>query len=95
MDAQAEEEKRIKALMKGMEQAEGGDMFVSTSAVGSIVGLQSDQIKQMASEYAEKSADLAAGRKPDKVLGAQAHQRRMAALQKQIATQEKKIQDVR
>jgi len=80
--------------MKNMEEAEGGDMFVSTSAVGSIVGLQSDQIKQMASQYAEKSADLAAGRKPDKVLGAQAHQRRMTSLQKQINTQKKKIQEV-
>ena len=93
-DIRAEEERRIKTLMKGMAQAEGDEMFVSTAAVGSIVGLQSAEILQMASEYAEKSADLAAGRKPDKVLGAQAHQRRVAILEKQIATQEKRVQEV-
>ena len=94
-DARAEEERRIKALMKGMAEAEGDEMFVSTAAVGSIVGLQSAEIQQMAEEYAEKSADLAAGKKPDKVVGAQAHQRRVAVLGKQIATQEKKLQEVR
>ena len=94
-DARAEEEKRIKALMKGMAQAEGDEMFVSTAAVGSIVGLQSAEIQQMAEQYAEKSADLAAGKKPDKVMGAQAHQRRVAVLKKQIATQEKRAQEVR
>lgn len=81
--------------MKGMAQAEGDEMFVSTAAVGSIVGLQSAEIQQMAEEYAEKSADLAAGKKPDKVMGAQAHQRRVAVLKKQIATQEKRVQEVR
>ena len=81
--------------MKGMAQADGGDLFVSTAAVGSIVGLQSAEIQQMAEEYAEKSADLAAGKKPDKVMGAQAHQRRVAVLKKQIATQEKRVQEVR
>lgn len=93
-DARAEEERRINALMKGMAQAEGDDMFVSTAAVGSIVGLQSAEIQQMAEAYAEKSADLAAGKKPDKVMGAQAHQRRVAILKKQIATQEKRVQEV-
>lgn len=94
-DARAEEERRIKALMKGMAEAEGGDMFVSSAAVGSIVGLQSAEIQQMASEYAEKSADLAAGKKPDKVQGAQAHQRRVAVLEKQITAQQKRVQEVR
>ena len=69
-------------------------MFVSTSAVGSIVGLQSAEIQQMASEYAEKSADLAAGKKPDKVLGVQAHQRRVGMMEKQIAAQEKRVKEV-
>lgn len=93
-DARAEEERRIKALMKGMAQAEGDEMFVSTAAVGSIVGMQSAEILQMAEEYAEKSADLAAGKKPDKVMGAQAHQRRVAVLKKQIAAQEKRLQEI-
>ena len=92
-DARLDEEKRIKALMKGMAETEG-DMFVSKAAIGSIVGLQSAEILQMASEYEEKRADLEAGKKPDKVAGAQAHARMMAALEKQIAGQEKKCQDV-
>ena len=94
-DARADEERRIKALMKGMAQAEGDEMFVSTAAVGSIVGLQSAEILQMASEYEEKRADLAAGKKPDKASGAQAHKRMVAALEKQIAIQEKKCEEVR
>ena len=40
-------------------------------------------------------ADLEAGKKPDKVMGAQAHKRTVAALQKQIAVQEKKMEEVR
>lgn len=80
--------------MKGMAQAEGDEMFVSTAAVGSIVGLQSAEILQMASEYEEKRADLAAGKKPDKASGAQAHKRMVAALEKQIALQEKKCEEV-
>ena len=94
-DARADEERRIKVLMKGMAQAEGDEMFVSTAAVGSIVGLQSAEILQMASEYEEKRADLAAGKKPDKASGAQAHKRMVAALEKQIAIQEKKCEEVR
>ena len=93
-DARANEERRIKALMKGMAQAEGDEMFVSTAAVGSIVGLQSAEILQMASEYEEKRADLVAGKKPDKASGVQAHKRMVAALEKQIAVQEKKCEEV-
>ena len=39
-------------------------------------------------------ADLEAGKKPDKAAGAQAHQRTVASLQKQIGMQEKKCQEV-
>ena len=81
--------------MKRMAQAKGDEMFVSTAAVGSIVGLQSAEILQMASEYEEKRADLAAGKKPDKASGAQAHKRMVAALEKQIAKQETKWEEVR
>ena len=93
-DVRQAEEKRIKALMKNMEQTEG-DVFVSKAAVGSIVGLQSAEIQQMVSEYEEKRAGLEAGKKPDKVVGAQAHARMVAALEKQIALQEKKCTEVR
>ena len=40
-------------------------------------------------------ADLEAGKKPDKVMGAQAHKRAVAALEKQIAVQQKKVEEVR
>jgi hypothetical protein len=84
-------QKRIRALMKGMAETEKDESFVSKAAVGSIVGLQFAQIQQMASEYEEKRADLEAGKRPDKVMGAQAHKRTVAALQKQIVVQEKKV----
>lgn len=93
VDLRADEEKRIKALMKGLQAAEANEMLVSTSAVGSIVGLQSAEIQQMAMEYEGKRADLEAGKKPDKAAGAQAHQRTVASLQKQIGMQEKKCQE--
>lgn len=93
-DERADEEKRIRALMKGMAETEKDEMFVSKAAVGSIVGLQSAQIQQMASEYEEKRADLEAGKKPDKVMGAQAHKRTVAALQKQIGAQQRKVEEV-
>ena len=39
-------------------------------------------------------ADLEAGKKPDKVMGAQAHKRSVTALQRQIASQEKRLEEV-
>ena len=44
--------------------------------------------------HAAQRADLEAGKKPDKVMGAQAHKRTVAALQKQIATQDKRVEEV-
>ncbi len=77
-----------------MEQTESS-LFLSKAAVGSIVGLQSAEIQQMVSEYEEKKAGLEAGKRPDKVAGAQSHARMVAALEKQIALQEKRCQEVR
>ncbi|XP_064386221.1 coiled-coil domain-containing protein 93-like [Halichondria panicea] len=91
-DSRAAEEKRIKALMKNMEEAEGS-LFLSKAAVGSIVGLQSAEIQQMVSEYEEKRAGLEAGKRPDKVAGAQTHARMVAALEKQITLQGKKCEE--
>jgi hypothetical protein len=87
-----EEEKRIKALMKGMASA--GDESLSSVAVGSIVGMQSDEILQVASEYEVKKADLESAQPSEKVMGAQSHLRMVAALQKQIASVEKKCSDL-
>ena len=90
----AEEEERIAALMSGMA-AMGGHGKLTASAVGSIVGMQSDQIAQIASEYADKQAELEAMEKSSKAGGAQNHQRLTAALQKQIQQQEGKLEEVK
>uniref|UniRef100_A0A8C3XJ88 Coiled-coil domain-containing protein 93 n=1 Tax=Chelydra serpentina TaxID=8475 RepID=A0A8C3XJ88_CHESE len=53
-DLQAAEELRIKTLMTGMAAMATEEGRLTASTVGQIVGLQSDEIKQIASEYAEK-----------------------------------------
>ncbi|XP_019863070.1 PREDICTED: coiled-coil domain-containing protein 93-like [Amphimedon queenslandica] len=88
-----EEEKRIKALMKGMASA-GTDDTLSSAMVGSIVGMQSSEILQVASEYEVKRADLESAQPSEKVLGAQSHLRLVTGLQKQIASFEKKCSEV-
>lgn len=45
-------QQRIKKLLSGMAAA--GEGRLTASAIGSIVGLQSEHIQQMASQYAEK-----------------------------------------
>ncbi|XP_022080112.1 coiled-coil domain-containing protein 93-like [Acanthaster planci] len=92
-ESQEREEKRIQALMKGMSISEEGKVTAST--VGSIVGLQSEEIGQIASEYADKKSELQMeAEKPERMSGAQQHQRMVASLNKQIANQEKKLAEV-
>ncbi|XP_019645976.1 PREDICTED: coiled-coil domain-containing protein 93-like [Branchiostoma belcheri] len=94
-EAQALEEQRIKALMSGMQATGAADGKLTASAVGSIVGMQSAEIQQIASEYAGKQAELAAEDRPERLSGAQQHKRTVASLNKQIAAQEKKLEEVR
>ncbi|XP_068741636.1 coiled-coil domain-containing protein 93-like [Montipora capricornis] len=47
------EQKRLISLLKGISIMEGKEGALSSSTVGSIVGLQSEEISQIASEYAE------------------------------------------
>ncbi|KAK7484910.1 hypothetical protein BaRGS_00023830 [Batillaria attramentaria] len=54
VDLQAEEERRIKALMSGMSATGLQEGKLTPTAVGSIVGMQSQEIQQIASEYAER-----------------------------------------
>lgn len=49
-DLVAMEEKRIKSLMRGMSQA--GEGSISSSALGSIVGMDSERIAQLVCQYA-------------------------------------------
>ncbi|XP_033639699.1 coiled-coil domain-containing protein 93-like [Asterias rubens] len=91
-ESQAQEEKKIQALMKGLSITEEGKVTAST--VGSIVGLQSEEIEQIAAEYADKKSELQMDDKPERMSGAQQHQRIVASLNKQITNQEKKLTEL-
>ncbi|XP_052462491.1 coiled-coil domain-containing protein 93-like isoform X1 [Carassius gibelio] len=62
-DLQAAEELRIKALLTGMAAMATEEGKLSASTVGQIVGLQSEEIKQIDTEYAEKSAQWRIGQR--------------------------------
>jgi len=77
-----EDESRIAALMSGMSAHQ--DVKITARAVGSIVGMQSEEIQQMAAEYADKQAELSAGRG---MSGSEQHKRTITGLQKEIDQQ--------
>lgn len=83
-ELQAQEELRIKTLMTGMAAMDLEQGRLTASSVGQIVGLQSQEIKQMVSEYAEKQSGLSAEERPEHMGPAQQHRRKMASLNKQI-----------
>ncbi|KAJ8313751.1 hypothetical protein KUTeg_008312 [Tegillarca granosa] len=66
---------------------------LTASSVGSIVGMQSAQIQKIASEYAEKQAEIEQIEKTERVGGAQQHKRVTAALKKQIEQQKSKLDE--
>ncbi|KAJ7370197.1 Coiled-coil domain-containing protein 93 [Desmophyllum pertusum] len=90
------EQKRLKSLLKGMSVMEGREGALSSSTVGSIVGLQSEEISQIASEYAERQAELQEDMEArgERMGGVQTHKRMVTSLEKQIAVQEKKLEQV-
>ncbi|KAM4698237.1 coiled-coil domain-containing protein 93 isoform 2-T2 [Rhinophrynus dorsalis] len=89
----AEEELRIKTLMTGMAAMEMEEGRLTASTVGQIVGLQSDEIKQMVSEYAEKSG-LSTEERPENMGVAQQHRRKVTSLNKQIAQRQKVLEQL-
>ncbi|KAM6421072.1 coiled-coil domain-containing protein 93 [Rhynochetos jubatus] len=93
-DLQAAEELRIKTLMTGMAAMATGEGKLTASTVGQIVGLQSDEIKQIVSEYAEKQSELSAEERPERLGAAQQHRRKMASLNKQILQQTKLLEEL-
>ncbi|KAK3108073.1 hypothetical protein FSP39_000687 [Pinctada imbricata] len=93
-EIQAEEEKRIAMLMSGMSEMGLQEGRLTASAVGSIVGMQSADIKQLASEYAEKQAEIEQIEKTERVGGAQQHKRITAALSKQIQQQTDRMTEI-
>uniref|UniRef100_A0A4W3HKB3 Coiled-coil domain-containing protein 93 n=1 Tax=Callorhinchus milii TaxID=7868 RepID=A0A4W3HKB3_CALMI len=72
-----------------LQAAEEGRLTAST--VGQIVGLQSEEIKQIASEYAGKQNELSTEDHPERFGVAQQHRRQVASLSKQILQKSKHI----
>uniref|UniRef100_A0A8C2KRB1 Coiled-coil domain-containing protein 93 n=1 Tax=Cyprinus carpio TaxID=7962 RepID=A0A8C2KRB1_CYPCA len=84
---------RIKALMTGMAAMATEEGKLSASTVGQIVGLQSEEIKQIATEYAEK-AERSVEDRPERFGPAQQHRRQLASLNKQITQKTKELEEV-
>ncbi|XP_077129542.1 coiled-coil domain-containing protein 93 isoform X1 [Ranitomeya variabilis] len=90
-ELQVQEEKlRIRRLMTRMAAMDLEQGRLTASMVGQIVGLQSHEIKQMASEYAEKQSELSSEERPEHMGPMQQHRRNVASLSKQI-TQKMKV----
>uniref|UniRef100_A0A672MVI9 Coiled-coil domain-containing protein 93 n=1 Tax=Sinocyclocheilus grahami TaxID=75366 RepID=A0A672MVI9_SINGR len=85
---------RIKALMTGMAAMATEEGKLSASTVGQIVGLQSEEIKQIATEYAEK-AERSVEDRPERFGPAQQHRRQLTSLNKQITQKTKELEDVK
>ncbi|POI36187.1 hypothetical protein CIB84_000059 [Bambusicola thoracicus] len=94
-DLRAAEELRIKTLMTGMAAMATEEGKLTASTVGQIVGLQSDEIKQIVSEYAEKQSELSAEERPERLGAAQQHRRKVASLNKQILQKTKLLEEVK
>ncbi|XP_076858991.1 coiled-coil domain-containing protein 93 isoform X1 [Brachyhypopomus gauderio] len=92
-DLQAAEELRIKALMTGMAAMATEEGRLTASTVGQIVGLQSEEIKQIAFEYAEK-AERSAEDRPEQYGPVQQHRRMVTSLNKQIQQRNKELQEM-
>nr|XP_046260122.1 coiled-coil domain-containing protein 93 isoform X4 [Scatophagus argus] len=93
-DLQAAEEMRIKTLMTSMAAMANEEGKLTASAVGQIVGLQSEEIKQIASEYAEKS-ELSAEERSERYGPLQQHRRAVASLNKQIQNKTKELEELK
>uniref|UniRef100_A0A7M4FSS0 Coiled-coil domain-containing protein 93 n=1 Tax=Crocodylus porosus TaxID=8502 RepID=A0A7M4FSS0_CROPO len=93
-DLQAAEELRIKTLMTEMAVMATEEGRLTASTVGQIVGLQSDEIKQIVSEYAEKQSELSAEERPERLGATQQHRRKVASLNKQILQKTKVVEEL-
>ncbi|XP_077176398.1 coiled-coil domain-containing protein 93 isoform X1 [Paroedura picta] len=93
-DLQAVEELRIKTLMTEMSAMGTEESRLTASTIGQIVGLQSDEIKQIVSEYAEKQSELSAEERPERLGAVQQHRRKLASLNKQILQKTKLLEEL-
>ncbi|KAM7407969.1 hypothetical protein PAMA_003617 [Pampus argenteus] len=94
-DLQAAEEMRIKSLMTSMAAMANEEGKLTASAVGQIVGLQSEEIKQIASEYAEKQSELSSEERSERYGPLQQHRRALASLNKHIQQKTKELEELR
>ncbi|CAK6978429.1 coiled-coil domain-containing protein 93 [Scomber scombrus] len=85
---------RIKSLMTNMAAMENEEGKLTASAVGQIVGLQSEEIKQIASEYAEKQSELSSEERSERYGPLQQHRRAVASLTKQIQHKTKQLEEL-
>ncbi|CAL8240822.1 unnamed protein product [Merluccius merluccius] len=93
-DLEAAEELRIKTLMTNMAAMATEEGRLTASAVGQIVGLQSEEIKQIASEYAEKQSELSTEERSERFGPLQQHRRMVASLNKQIQQKTKQLEEL-
>ncbi|XP_027710481.1 coiled-coil domain-containing protein 93 isoform X2 [Vombatus ursinus] len=93
-ELQAAEECHIETLMTKMAAMATEESRLTASAVGQIVGLRSEEIKQIVSEYAEKQSELLAESSPEKLGVTQQHRRKVASLNKQIQQKTKLLEEL-
>ncbi|KAL0963563.1 hypothetical protein UPYG_G00308020 [Umbra pygmaea] len=93
-DMQAAEEFRIKTLMTSMAAMATEEGRLTASTVGQIVGLQSEEIKQIASEYAEKQLELSAEDRPERFGPVHQHRRGVTSLNKQIQQKNQQLEEL-
>ncbi|XP_044525852.1 coiled-coil domain-containing protein 93 isoform X2 [Gracilinanus agilis] len=94
-ELQAAEERHIETLMTKMAAMATDESRLTASTVGQIVGLRSEEIKQIVSEYAEKvRSELLAESSPEKLGVAQQHRRKVASLNKQIQQKTKLLEEL-
>ncbi|XP_033842227.1 coiled-coil domain-containing protein 93 isoform X2 [Periophthalmus magnuspinnatus] len=93
-DLQEVEEMRIKTLMTNMAAMAIEEGKLTASAVGQIVGLQSEEIKQIASEYKEKQSELSSEELSERYGPLQQHRRAVASLHKQIQQRSKALEEL-
>lgn len=85
------QEQQIEKLMSGMSAMEDTETKLTASVVGSIVEMQSAEIQQIASEFADKQAILASEEHGEKIGGVQHHKRVVTSLTKQIALKKEQL----
>ncbi|MFT7815825.1 coiled-coil domain-containing protein 93 [Arapaima gigas] len=85
---------RIKTLMTGMAAMATEEGRLTASAVGQIVGMQSEEIKQMASDYADRQSERLVEDRSERYGPAQQHRRLVTSLNKQIQQKSKQLEEV-